>query len=189
MAAVSDSGQSERFSRATFRADAKKRLLRFASRFTVQIALLLLIIAFSILSPDFLQPGNWSNIIQQSSIIAIAACGATLVIITAGIDLSVGSVVALSGICSAGFVINQHWPGPAGWFVCIFVGLLIGAFNGFCISRLGLSAFIATLSTLAMGRGLTLALSNGQTVFGLPDSFSFFGGGTCSGSRCRLLRR
>jgi ribose/xylose/arabinose/galactoside ABC-type transport system permease subunit len=159
----------------------RKRFLQFASRFTVQIALLLLIFAFSILSPDFLQPGNWSNIIQQSSIIAIAACGATLVIITAGIDLSVGSVVALSGICSAGLVINQHWPGPAGWFVCIFVGLMIGAFNGFCISRLGLSAFIATLSTLAMGRGLTLALSNGQTVFGLPDSFSFFGGGTLFG--------
>src|ERR1700737_1261087 len=87
---------------------AAKRDLRFVSRFTVQIALLLLITAFSILSPDFLQPGNWSNIIQQSSIIAIAACGATLVIITAGIDLSVGSVGALSGICSAGFVINQH---------------------------------------------------------------------------------
>ena len=65
--------------------------------------------------------------------------------------------------------------------ISIFFSLLIGAFNGFCISRLGLPAFIATLSTLAMGRGLTLALSNDQTVFGLPDSFSFFGGGTLFG--------
>src|SRR3984957_10168365 len=181
MAVVSDSEHQRGVAGPPSGPGARKRLLRFVSRFTVQIALLLLIIAFSFLSPDFLQPGNWSNIIQQSSIIAIAACGATLVIITAGIDLSVGSVVALSGICSAGFILNQHWPGAAGWFVCIFVGLLIGAFNGFCISRLGLSAFIATLSTLAMGRGLTLALSNGQTVFGLPASYSFFGGGTLFG--------
>jgi ribose transport system permease protein len=181
MAAVSNSEHATGAAEPPSGPGTGRRLFRFASRFTVQIALLLLITAFSILSPDFLQPGNWSNIIQQSSIIAIAACGATLVIITAGIDLSVGSVVALAGICSAGFVINQHWPGPAGWFVCIAVGLLIGAFNGFCISHLGLSAFIATLSTLAMGRGLTLALSNGQTVFGLPDSYSFFGGGTLFG--------
>ena len=87
MAAVSDSGHAREVAGPPSGPDAKRRLLRFASRFTVQIALLLLIIAFSILSPDFLQPGNWSNIIQQSSIIAIAACGATLVIITAGIAM------------------------------------------------------------------------------------------------------
>src|ERR1700722_13996448 len=181
MAVVSDSEHQRGVAGQSSGPGAGKRALRFVSRFTVQIALLLLITAFSILSPDFLQPGNWSNIIQQSSIIAIAACGATLVIITAGIDLSVGSVVALAGICAAGLVINQHWSGPAGWFVCIAVGLLIGAFNGFCISRLGVSSFIVTPSTLAMGRGLTLALSNGQTVFGLPASYSFFGRGIIFG--------
>src|ERR1700745_25816 len=109
MAAVSDSEQAKGVADKPSGPAVRNRLLRFVSRFTVQIALLLLITAFSILSPDFLQPGNWSNIIQQSSIIAIAACGATLVIITAGIDLSVGSVVALAGICAAGLVINQHW--------------------------------------------------------------------------------
>src|ERR1700759_4453339 len=133
MAAISNDERAKSVTGQSSGPGTGRRLFRFASRFTVQIALLLLITAFSILSPDFLQPGNWSNIIQQSSIIAIAACGATLVIITAGIDLSVGSVVALAGICSAGFVINQHWPGPAGGVVCIAVGLLIGAFNGFCL--------------------------------------------------------
>jgi ribose transport system permease protein len=152
--------------------------LQFAGRFTVQIALLLLIVAFSILSPQFLTFDNWSNIIQQSSVIAIAAAGATFVIITAGIDLSVGSVVALAGICSAGLVVNQGVPGWIGAIACVGVGLVAGLFNGFCISRLGLSPFIATLSSLAMARGLTLAYSNGQTIFGLTDDFNFFGGGT-----------
>ena len=119
MAAVSDSEHAKECCRSRLPVQvAGRRLLRFASRFTVQIALLLLITAFSILSPDFLQPGNWSNIIQQSSIIAIAACGATLVIITAGIDLSVGSVVALAGICSAGSC-HQSTLARAGRVVCL----------------------------------------------------------------------
>ena len=163
------------------------RSVEFASRFTVQIALLLLVIAFGFLSPQFLQLDNWSNIIQQSSIIAIAASGATFVIIIAGIDLSVGSVVALAGIISAGLMVNNGVPGWFGAIICIFVGLLVGLFNGFCISRLGLSAFIATLSSLAMARGLTLAYSNGQTIFGLPDDYSFFGSGTWFGISVPIL--
>ncbi|HEY0792862.1 MAG TPA: ABC transporter permease [Chthoniobacterales bacterium] len=152
--------------------------LEFASRFTVQIALLLLVAAFTWLSPQFLSVENWSNIARQSSVIAIAACGATFVIIIAGIDLSVGSVVALAGILSAGLVVNNGWPGWLGGVACLGVGILAGLFNGFCISRLGLSAFIATLSSLAMGRGLTMAYSNGQTIFGLPDDYNYPGAGT-----------
>ncbi len=151
---------------------------QWASRFTVQIALVLLAAAFTALSPQFLTLENWSNIIQQSSVIAIAACGETFVIIIAGIDLSVGSVVALAGILSAGLVVNHGVPGWLGGLACVGVGVVCGLFNGFCISRLGLSAFIATLSSLAMARGLTLAYSNGQTIFGLPDDYNFLGGGT-----------
>ena len=94
------------------------RLLHLASRFTVLIALLLLIATFSILSPDFLQFDNWSNIILQSATLGIAATGATLVIIIAGIDLSVGSVIALAGILAAGLMVHQHLPGWLGWVVC-----------------------------------------------------------------------
>jgi ribose/xylose/arabinose/galactoside ABC-type transport system permease subunit len=157
------------------------RLLHLASRFTVLIALLLLIATFSILSPDFLQFDNWSNIILQSATLGIAATGATLVIIIAGIDLSVGSVIALAGILAAGLMVHQHLPGWLGWVVCLAVGALVGFFNGLSISWLGLSAFIATLSTLAMGRGLTLAYCNGQTIYNLPDTFSFLGSGSCLG--------
>ena len=158
-----------------------QRTFEFLSRFTVQIALGLLVIAFSILSDQFLKLDNWANIIQQSSVIAIAAAGATFVIILAGIDLSVGSVVALAGILSAGLMVNNNLPAWGGIAVTLAVGLAVGVFNGISISFLGLSAFIATLSTLAMARGLTLAYSNGQTIFGLPDAYSYSGSGVLFG--------
>lgn len=158
-----------------------QQILNFTSRYTVQIALLLLILAFSFLSDRFLEVGNFSNIIQQSSIIAIAAIGATFVIITAGIDLSVGSTVALTGILSAGVIVNNNFPAWLALVVGVLVGVLVGLFNGLSITRLGLSAFIATLSSLAMARGLTLAYSNGQTIFGLPNEFTFVGSGEVLG--------
>jgi ribose/xylose/arabinose/galactoside ABC-type transport system permease subunit len=164
-----------------------ERVLNVASRFTVQIALLLLIIVFSILSDQFLTVSNWLNIIEQSAIIAICAIGATFVIITAGIDLSVGSVVALSGILSAGVIVRNGLP----WWIALLVGIAagtgIGLFNGLSVTRLGLSAFITTLATLSMGRGLTLAYSNGQTLFGLPPQYTFLGGGDILGVPMPIL--
>ncbi|HTK12097.1 MAG TPA: ABC transporter permease [Ktedonobacteraceae bacterium] len=155
--------------------------LDFTSRFTVQIALLLLIIVFSLLSDRFFTYRNWLNIIEQSSIIAIVAIGATFVIITAGIDLSVGSVVALSGILSSGVIVNSGLPWWLGLLVGLLVGGVVGLFNGLSITGLGLSAFITTLATMAMGRGLTLAYSNGKTIFGMPDPYNFLGGGDVFG--------
>jgi Ribose/xylose/arabinose/galactoside ABC-type transport systems, permease components len=159
----------------------KDKFVTFISNYTVQIALILLIIVFSIASSDFLTPGNWINIMQQSSIIAISAIGMTFVIITSGIDLSVGSTVALSGLLSAQLIV-QHGLSP---WLAILVGLLsgvaIGLFNGFGVARLGVAAFIATLATMSMGRGLTLAISNGQTIFGLPQIYTIWGGGSVLG--------
>ncbi len=163
------------------------RVLAFLSRYTVQIALGLLVIGFSLLSEQFLRLDNWTNIIQQSSVIAIAAAGATFVIILAGIDLSTGSTAALAGIFSAGLVVNHGVPGPAGLLVGVLVGLGVGMFNGLSISRLGLSAFIATLSALAMARGLTMAYSNGQTIFGLPDNYNYLGSGQLAGISLPLV--
>ncbi len=160
---------------------ARAGVFPFLSRFTVQIALLLLVVAFSLLSDQFFKLDNWANIVQQSSVIAIAAAGATFVIILAGIDLSVGSVVALAGILAAGLMVNRNLPAWGGIAVSLLVGLLAGLFNGVSISYLGLSAFIATLSTLAMARGLTLAYSDGQTIFGLPDAYNYLGSGVLGG--------
>jgi ribose/xylose/arabinose/galactoside ABC-type transport system permease subunit len=149
--------------------------LNLASRFTVQIALLLLIIIFSSLTSQFLTFRNWLNIIEQSSIIAVSAIGVTFVIITSGIDLSVGSVAALSGMLSAGMIVRSGLPWWLGILIGLGTGLVAGLFNGISITRLGLSAFIATLAVLSMGRGLTLAYSNGQTIFGLPNQYTYLG--------------
>ncbi len=158
-----------------------QQTLNVLSRFTVQIALLLLVIVFSILSDRFLTVSNWLNIIEQSTIVAVCAIGATFVIITAGIDLSVGSVVALSGILSSGVIVWSGWPWWIGLLVGLAIGLGVGLFNGVSVTRLGLSAFITTLATLSMGRGLTMAYSNGQTIFGLPTQYTFLGGGILLG--------
>lgn len=159
----------------------KDKAVTFISNYTVQIALILLIIVFSVASSDFLTPNNWLNIMQQSSIIAISAIGMTFVIITSGIDLSVGSTVALSGLLSAQLIVQHGLPPWLAILVGLVAGVAIGLFNGFGVARLGVAAFIATLATMSMGRGLTLAISNGQTIFGLPQVYTIWGGGSVLG--------
>ncbi len=140
----------------------------------VLIAFTVLSGVFAVLSPRFLTIDNWLNVLLQTSTIGIVAIGMTFVIVTAGIDLSVGSTVALSGMVAA-VAMRAGSPGLIGILVALTVGGLVGLFNGFSITKLGVTPFIATLATLAMGRGLTLAVSNGQTIFSFPDSYNYLG--------------
>jgi ribose transport system permease protein len=137
-------------------------------------AWLLLCVVLAAIAPNFLEFDNFTQIVVQSAVIGIAAVGMTFVIITAGIDLSVGSAVALTGML-AGISMQGGAPGFVGILVALGAGLLIGAFNGFSVTFLGITPFIVTLAVLSMARGLTLAVSNGQTVFGFPGSFTFVG--------------
>ncbi len=143
-------------------------------------AWLLLCVVLAAVAPNFLEFDNFTQIVVQSSVIGIAAVGMTFVIITAGIDLSVGSIVALSGMVAA-LSMQDGGSGIVGILVALGVGLLIGAFNGFSTTVLGITPFIVTLAVLSMGRGLTLAVSDGQTVFGFPSSFIFVGQGEILG--------
>lgn len=154
-----------------------QRIVNVLSRYTVQIALLLLVIVFSFVSSDFLTVGNWVNIIQQSAIIAVVAIGATFVIITSGIDLSVGSVVAVVGIVSAQLTVSYGLPPWVAIIAGIAIGVAFGLFNGIGVAYIGMAAFITTLATLSIGRGLALADSSGQTIFGLSNGYTFLGGG------------
>ncbi len=146
----------------------------------VLIAFTVLSGVFAVLSPRFLTIDNWLNVLLQTSTIGIVAIGMTFVIVTAGIDLSVGSTVALSGMVAA-VAMRAGSPGLIGILVALTVGGLVGLFNGFSITKLGVTPFIATLATLAMGRGLTLAVSNGQTIFSFPDSYNYLGEGEIAG--------
>lgn len=138
------------------------------------LGLLILVVLLSILSPRFLSVSNFTNVLRQTSINAIIAVGLTFVILTGGIDLSVGSIFAFSSAITAGLIVAQV---PAG--IAIIIGLLVGAvvgmFNGVLITRGKVPPFIATLATMTIMRGATLVYSNGEPITGLGESFYWIG--------------
>jgi ribose transport system permease protein len=133
----------------------------------------LLWIGLSIASPYFLTSGNVFNIMRQVSIDAIVAYGELFTIITAGIDLSVGSVLGFTGVAFAMMLANGMGLLIAAPLT-LALGLAIGIINGVAVDRLGIPAFIVTLAGLQGYRGLTMLVSGGMTVAGLPDSLGNF---------------
>src|ERR1700712_5795183 len=125
---------------------------------------------FSILTPSFLTQHNLINILQQSSINACVAIGMTLVIISGGIDLSVGPTAALSAVLTATMIVSGV-PLPIAFLGGLLVGLACGFVNGLLISLAGLQPFIVTLGTLSLYRALSLIFTGGNPVLGLPVSF------------------
>jgi ribose transport system permease protein len=148
-------------------------------------ALVLICVVLSIASPEFLTTSTLTNIMVQVSVVGIAAVGGTFVIITSGIDLSVGSLVALSGMVAAtvmaGSVPGNVGLGISGLAVALVVGAVVGALNGLSVSWFRLVPFIVTLAMMAMARGLTLAISDGRTKFDFPNAFTAFGAKSVAG--------
>jgi ribose/xylose/arabinose/galactoside ABC-type transport system permease subunit len=166
--------------RTTGRTAAAVQRFFGSSTSAIFIALVLCCVVMSIVSDRFFTTSNIYNIIAQSSVVGIAAVGGTLVIITGGIDLSVGSSLGISGIFAA--LSMQAGFGPfVGIIVAVLVAALVGAFNGASITLLKLAPFIVTLAVLGMARGLTLQVSQGQSLYNLPTGFTFLGGGTIAG--------
>ncbi len=152
------------------------RSLLQSSEFVVFLGLLAIAAFFAANSPVFLTRFNLLNILLQSSIQGIVAIGMTFVILTAGIDLSVGSVVALSGVIMA-LLLHAGVPVWAVLLLNLVFGVLVGVFHAFSITKIGMAPFIVTLATMAMARGLTMVLSDGKTIFNFPASFEYFGAG------------
>lgn len=130
------------------------------------IILLSLIVAFYIATPDFLTVNNLLNILRQYSVPAILAVGQTLVIVSAGIDLSVASTAALSGSLMAVSFAHWGWPEPAALLLGLSAGFAVGAVNGFVITKWRVPDFIATLGAFSAVRGIALLVTNGLPV---PD--------------------
>jgi len=147
---------------------------------TLLVAILLIIGVFSLLSESFLTINNLLNILLQISIIAILGFGVTIVIISGGIDLSLGSVLALTGMVTA-IVLKHSSSIPLAIGSGLFTGLLIGFINGFSIVYFKLPAFIATLAMLSVARGISLVATNAVPVYDLPQSFLFLGAGSMLG--------
>ncbi len=153
------------------------RLLRRLSVFLVLIGMALI---FALATPRFLRMSNLLNVAVQTSIIAIVAIGQTYVILTGGIDLSVGSLIALTGAIAAGLATSGF--GTAGGITAaLLLGLLLGAVNGVLVVKGRLPPFVATLAMLAIARGLTLFYTQGRPISGLPESFIFLGSGRLLG--------
>ncbi len=150
-----------------------RRLLQQLGPFVFVLALG---IALTIASPYFLIGTNISAIFVQMSVIAIITVGQVMVIITAGIDLSVSAVVALSGVMSTMVVTNDHWAIVPGMILGVLVGGAVGLINGVLITRVHLPPFIATLGTLSAVGGIALLVTNGQPI-AAPTSFDALGDG------------
>lgn len=155
----------------------RERLSGAVSQLAAAGALVVVFVFLSIVSPVFLTSNNLFNVGVQIAVTAVIAVGMTLVIVTAGIDLSVGSVAALSGVLGAMLMVNFGLPPLLGVVGGTLVGATAGLVNGFLITAAGLSPFIATLGMLTVARGLVFVVSGGVAVFGAPGSFRLLGQG------------
>ena len=163
----------------------------FFARFRSLLALALMVLALSLLSDHFLTADNGWNILRQISVNLCLSIGMTLVILSGGIDLSVGAILALAGAVAAGLL--KHGLGVPGTGLllqfttsgAILAGLLVGAglgwANGFAITRFQLPPFVATLGMLSIARGLTMLWTGGFPLTGLGDNFGHLGTGAFLG--------
>ncbi|TES66310.1 ABC transporter permease [Burkholderia cepacia] len=160
--------------------------LRRSTLFYPLVGLIVVCIAMMIASPSFLSAANLENVLRQVSINAIIAVGMTCVILTGGIDLSVGSVMALSGTLAAGLMVAGV-NAVAALAIGIAVGLGFGFLNGLFVAFAGMPPIIVTLATMGIARGLALIYTGGYPIDGLPDWVAFFGSGKVFGIQAPVL--
>jgi len=159
----------------------KSKPLDILRRYSVILILVLISVFFALSSENFLTVSNLLNISLQTSIIAIVAIGMTFVILTAGIDLSVGSIMALSGALAAGLITRNGLGTAAGIGIALGIGVVIGIINGLLIIKGDMPPFVATLAMMAVARGLTLVYTQGRPIAGIPENFIFLGTGQLFG--------
>jgi len=144
------------------------------------LVLLIFIAALILTTNDFLTLTNLDNLVRQVAVFAILSIGQLFVILTGGIDLSVGSVLGLSGGVTA-LLLAAGAPIPLAILAGLLVGLLVGLINGLLVSRLKLPPFIATLGMLGIARGVVLLLTGARTIAPLPDAFNIIANGSILG--------
>ncbi len=144
--------------RKTSRAETFQRLMAFG-------ALIILFVGFALSSPYFLTFSNVVGILIATAVNGLLALGVTFIIVSGGIDLSVGTVMTLSSVMTSVFIVRWNLPVPLGVFAGIFTGALAGFINGFLVSKLKLPPFIATLGMLNVARGLSLVITDLVPVY------------------------
>lgn len=158
----------------------KRNLNEIIKKYNLIMLLIIFIVISAVLSPNFLTVGNFLNLLQQASIPGIVAIGMTLVILLGGIDLSVGSVLAFSGMVTSIIVEKMSGSGAgilAGCVAGLAVSAAMGLLTGILTSKFMLPDFIASLAMMEIARGAALLTTSGNPVFGLGDAFHVLGGG------------
>lgn len=153
------------------------RVRELLRRYGLVLVFLLLCAVLAMLSDRFLTVGNLVNVLRQSTINGIIAIGMTYVILTAGIDLSVGAVLALSTVVTAS-LLQQGVPVPAAILIGLGIGAFLGLISGLIITKIGVPPFVATLGMMVTARGLALVYTEGRPITGLPEAFRFMGTGS-----------
>lgn len=143
----------------------------------ILIVLIILILVFSNMSAQFRTFSNFITILRQISMLGVVSAGMMFVLISGGIDLSIGSQLSIVGVITAMCYANWGLPPVLCIIAGLLVGTLIGLFNGIAITRTGMPPMIATLAVQIMVRGLGFIICGGASIYGLPDSFKLFGQG------------
>ena len=156
------------------------------SNMGILAGLVILCVVLSFTTSSFATVTNLFNVVRQITINLFLACGMTFVILLAGIDLSVGSVIAVSGCISAGLISWNGLPVYVGILGGILAGVVIGLINGYIVSSTNIPAFIVTLAMMNIGRGIARVYTKAQTISVLDDSYTFWGMGTIFGIPIQL---
>ena len=146
-----------------------KNIIQYLQDYGSFIALIFLVVVISVISPDFRTVNNFLSLLRQSAINGLIAFGMTCIILTGGIDLSVGSVLALTSIICA-HTIKIGLPAPLSMLIALIFGIILGTISGLMVTKSRLQPFIATLITMTGYRGLTMILSGGRPISRLGDN-------------------
>ncbi len=157
------------------------------SHMGILAGLLILCAVLSVMTTSFATVTNFFNVVRQVTINLFLACGMTYVILLSGIDLSVGSVIAVSGCISAGLITWNGMPVYVGILGGVLVGMLLGAVNAWIISSTNIPAFIVTLAMMNIGRGIARIYTKAQTISVLNDQYMFWGMGSIFGIPIQLF--
>jgi ribose transport system permease protein len=144
------------------------------------------VLVLSFLSPTFMTPGNWSALLLQVSVEVIVAIGMTILLVSGGFDLSVGSTFAFGGAVTAMAMVSGL-PTILAIAIGLLIGTAIGSINGFIIARIGINPFVTTLAMMSIVRGMLLVITRGGNISGLPADFRFIGEGHLFGVQNPIL--
>ncbi len=178
--------------------ESKEKFKKIMNKYGIFFILFAMVMLITALSPAFLTVRNLLNVVRQISVIGIIAFGATFIMITGGIDLSAGSLLALSAVIAASLAQRPDWvsrmypdlpalPVIVPILAALAIGAFVGFINGSFVARTGIPAFIATLGSMVAVRGAALIYADGRPISYLNDSYNFIGQGTIGGVPVPIL--